>query len=144
MDVLVARAIFKNVNKNKDAKENYYDGVPFKRDRDGYRYIETYDTSSDHRHEEKINGVSWLLITLWTLLWGLPAAYLSWTSNTLVEWHIIFKVLFSIGAFFWGIAYLLGYLIFRLDLVLYCQNRSGFPFFSWSTTQNPTPSTAAT
>ena len=57
-----------------------------------------------------------ILLLLLSLL-GIPAAYLSWTSNTVVGWNFAFKLLFAIVAFFNGLSYLLTHLICKLDLL---------------------------
>jgi hypothetical protein len=59
------------------------------------------------------------LIVLSLLLFGVPAAYISWASNTLVGWHAVFKVIFSFLAFCNGFLYLLLFLFHRLDMFLY-------------------------
>lgn len=59
-----------------------------------------------------------IMIGILTVVFGIPAAYLSWTTNAMLEWNVFFKVLFAIIAFFYGIEYILLYVIFKYDLVL--------------------------
>jgi hypothetical protein len=53
----------------------------------------------------------------WTLLFGIPAAILSWTSNTVVGWHPCFKVVFALVALCNGLLSLLIHLIHKADLL---------------------------
>lgn len=46
------------------------------------------------------------------------ASWLSWTSNSSIGWNPVFCVIFSILAFFFAGTYLMGHLIFKLDLLL--------------------------
>jgi hypothetical protein len=70
-------------------------------------------------------GVAIMLVVCQLLFGGL-AAYLSWTSNTLVGWHVVFKVIFALFAFFWWFTYLLAFLLHRLDFVWFIRTgRSG-------------------
>jgi hypothetical protein len=64
-----------------------------------------------------------LFILFWIIL-GVISAYLSWSSNTLIEWETPFKVLFALGAFLFPIYYLLMYFIGKLSLIRYIE-RSG-------------------
>lgn len=63
-----------------------------------------------------------LFIIVWVLL-GAMSAYLSWWSNTLIQWDTHFKVLFSLGAFLFPIYYLLMFFIGKLSLIRYIQRR---------------------
>jgi predicted Na+-dependent transporter len=57
--------------------------------------------------------IGWIIVAMF----GAWAAYLSWTANTLVNWNIFAKVIFSLFAALNGIGYLISYLIFKWDLV---------------------------
>lgn len=59
-----------------------------------------------------------LFYSLWVLI-GSFAAYLSWTANSLVGWHTVFKVLFSLFAFLFPASYLFVHLVHRYDLILH-------------------------
>lgn len=45
------------------------------------------------------------------------ASWLSWTSNSSIGWHPVFCVIFSILSFFFAGSYLIGHLLFKLDLL---------------------------
>ena len=47
------------------------------------------------------------------------AVYLSWTSNSLIEWNIFAKLFFAIFAFLFSVSYLITHLINKWDLIHY-------------------------
>jgi hypothetical protein len=51
------------------------------------------------------------------LAFGAWAAYLSWDANTLVEWNVFEKVIFSLLSALNGMGYLISYWIMKYDLV---------------------------
>lgn len=51
------------------------------------------------------------------MLIGAYASYLSWTSNSSIGWHPGFRVLFSIMSFFCAATYIMGHLLFKLDIL---------------------------
>lgn len=51
------------------------------------------------------------------VVFGVPAAYLSWTCNALLEWSSPAKALFSAVAFVFGIEYILAFAVLKGDLV---------------------------
>jgi hypothetical protein len=61
--------------------------------------------------------VTVIVLSLLWLAFGGWAVYLSWTSNTMLDWHPAAKVIFAIFAFMSSISYLLTHLINKLDLV---------------------------
>lgn len=61
-------------------------------------------------------SVVWMAV--WTLLFGVPAFVLSWTSNAQAGWHWSVRAVFGSLAFLFGFLYLLIHLIHKLDLVL--------------------------
>lgn len=65
---------------------------------------------------------SMLFIIFWVML-GVLSAYLSWSSNTLIQWETHFKVIFALGAFLFPIYYLLMFFIGKLSLIRYIQSR---------------------
>lgn len=52
---------------------------------------------------------------------GVLASYLSWTSNTVIGWHPVFRVIFAVFAFLFSTTYLVSHLFFKLDLLLALQ-----------------------
>ena len=62
---------------------------------------------------------------IFLLLIGIPitiwACYLSWTSNTVVEWGTGFKILFAFFAFLSPFNYLVSHLIHKYDLLTYIE-----------------------
>lgn len=58
----------------------------------------------------------WFLF--WLVLFGLPAAMLSWSSNELAGWHWMARIPFAIFAFLFGLSYLLVHLVNKLDLII--------------------------
>lgn len=70
-------------------------------------------------------GIFFLIIFF--LLLGIPltigACYLSWESNTLIEWGTGFKVLFAFFAFLSPFSYLLSHLIHKYDLLTYIKKQ---------------------
>lgn len=57
-----------------------------------------------------------------SILIGLLAVYLSWTCNTAINYHVILKVLFAIFAWFFGLFYIVMYMILRYDTCAYIQS----------------------
>lgn len=51
------------------------------------------------------------------LLLGSLAAWLSWTSNASISWHPLMRVLFSLFAFVFSASYIVGHVLFKLDLL---------------------------
>ena len=64
-------------------------------------------------------------LVIFFLVIGIPltiwACYLSWTSNTVIEWGTGFKVLFAFFVFLSPIGYLLSHLIHKYDLLTYIE-----------------------
>lgn len=56
------------------------------------------------------------LSTILGLVIGLYAAYLSWQCNSKVQHNIFLKVIYAIFAFFFGLVYLILYLLMRWDV----------------------------
>ena len=77
-------------------------------------------------------GVTAMVVTL-TFALGIPAAYLSWTSNALADWGVFFRFIFALVAFFYCVEYLLAYMVFRYDLVGTLQRvKTGHAGWFWS------------
>jgi hypothetical protein len=55
------------------------------------------------------------IILLILILFGIFAAYLSWTTNELIE-NIGQRVFYAIGAFFDSITYVMNYYIFKRNV----------------------------
>ena len=117
--------------------EGFSDSREGRHYRDGRRHDGgRHDGGRRHnRHDNNRNdtsgffsGISLLFAVLYmvsfVLLGGL-AAYLSWTSNTLVGWHPGFKVIFAFFALLSWFTYLGTYLISRLDMVWFIQRNCG-------------------
>jgi hypothetical protein len=80
------------------------------------------------RHKPADLGLTVLKAVLYAVLLGLlggAAAYLSWTSNTLIVWNTAWRVLFAVFAFLFGMSYLVTYVVCRLDMVLYIKRNCG-------------------
>ena len=76
-----------------------------------------YIRVEDDKALETFSTVFVVFGVVWMLIVGVPAVYLSWTSNTLIGWHVGFKIFFAIFAFLTGLSYLLTHLINKLDLI---------------------------
>lgn len=59
---------------------------------------------------------------LYTVVLGVPAVYLSWSSNTKVGWHPVLKVPLALLSFLFAIAYIMNHIFFKLD-ILYALRR---------------------
>jgi hypothetical protein len=84
------------------------------------RHVRQSRVRQDRQQEEtsSSSGGGWVFFyIMWMILTGAPAAYLSWTSNTLAEWGKMFKVIFAVFAFFNGMVYLFGHLLFKYDIL---------------------------
>lgn len=51
------------------------------------------------------------------ILLGSLSAWLSWTSNTTLGWHPLFRVIFAIFAFIFSVTYVLSHIVFKLDIL---------------------------
>ena len=58
-----------------------------------------------------------VVVAVMTVVFGIPAAYLSWTSNSLLEWNAGVKILCAAVAFFFGIEYMLAFAVLKADLI---------------------------
>lgn len=72
-----------------------------------------------------LNWFVFFFLMIFILLVGIPltiwACYLSWTSNTVVEWGTGFKILFAFFVFLSPLSYLLTHLIHKYDLLTYIE-----------------------
>jgi hypothetical protein len=59
------------------------------------------------------------------VLFGALAAYLSWTSNSLIEWNVPAKLLFAIFAFFSNFFYITAHVFHKLDMMFYIRRHAG-------------------
>lgn len=81
------------------------------------------DQTSQESQASEVRGITGLAIAFFIIeivfyiLIGSIAAYLSWTSNASIGWHPAFCVLFSIIAFFCAATYIIGHVLFKLDLL---------------------------
>jgi hypothetical protein len=85
----------------------------FRHDRDGRD--DGYDR---HGRSNVFGGMETIVSVVFLILFGVPAAYLSWTSNTTVGWHWGFKLVFALFAFTFGLTYLVAHLLHKLDLLM--------------------------
>lgn len=51
------------------------------------------------------------------VLIGSLSAYLSWSSNAYIGWNPVFCFIFALFSFIFAGSYLLGHVIFKLDLL---------------------------
>lgn len=58
---------------------------------------------------------------------GIPAAILSYRCSSALEYNTFLKVLYSVGAFFGGVAYVIYYIFFRSDLCKHCVRKNKSP-----------------
>lgn len=75
-----------------------------------------YSVTSEGILNKRTNIKYSYLSTILGLVIGLYAAYLSWQCNSKVQHNIFLKVIFSIFAFFFGLVYLILYLLMRWDV----------------------------
>lgn len=78
----------------------------------------------DNREPDHSSVGSGLTVAFWIILAieiliGALAAYLSWWANTLVDWNIPLKLLFSFFAFLSSWGYIIAFLILKIDMALY-------------------------
>ena len=84
-------------------------------------FVKTYNKYVSHIRQEDGRTLKVViqpggqLILLLLVLFGIFAAYLSWTSNDLVE-NVGQRVLYAVGAFFDSITYVLNYYIFKRNV----------------------------
>lgn len=74
----------------------------------------------DGMNDSHISVFAVLLFTaevVFYLLIGAYASYLSWTANSSIGWHPGFRVLFSFISFFFAATYIIGHLLFKLDIL---------------------------
>lgn len=64
----------------------------------------------------------YLSIILYYVLFGIPAAYLSWKANTQIEMSTPWKIFFAFFAFWGALGYLFSFLIYRLGSYFYLRN----------------------
>lgn len=110
------------------------------------------ESSNSQQGSKTTKWVFWSLYMVIVVMIGSFAAYLSWTSNSLVYGnsaaHLLLKVLFAMFAFFFGLTYLFMYMIFRWDLVSKLSELSkGYPYAAFSSpaapSSAPSPSLAS-
>lgn len=77
----------------------------------------TTETESKTKKMSTLAIVGWLIWLVWFVGFGMWAANLSWTANTLAEWGFVWKVFFAVFAFLFGLSYVLPYYVYKADLV---------------------------
>ena len=87
-----------------------------------------YGGQKQNKADDILGALTWLgfsFFIIFILLAGIPltiwACYLSWISNTVVEWGTGFKVLFAFFVFLSPIGYLVSHLIHKYDLLTYIE-----------------------
>jgi len=87
-----------------------------------------YGGEKQNNADDIFGALGWFgffFLMIFILLAGIPltiwACYLSWTSNTIVEWGTGFKILFAFFAFLSPLGYLLSHLIHKYDLLTYIE-----------------------
>lgn len=58
----------------------------------------------------------WFFVLV-SILLGIPAAYLSWTSNAAAGWGVIPRIIFALFAFTFCVSYLVAHLLHKADLL---------------------------
>lgn len=94
-----------------DDQYTQYDPDDRDRDRDGH----------GHGHGLGLVSIAAVIfvileVAVYILIGGF-ASWLSWSSNASIGWHPVFCVIFSIFAFIFAGSYLLGHLLFKVDLL---------------------------
>lgn len=74
-------------------------------------------TDGTEKNKRTAAIIFWIFYLIVVVLIGAWAAYLSWTSNSLVYTNTFVKVFFAFFAFMFGTTYLFIYLICKWDLV---------------------------
>ena len=57
-----------------------------------------------------------------SILIGLFAIYLSWTCNSTMNYNTVLKVIYAFFAYFFGIIYIILYMIMRYDTCTYIES----------------------
>jgi hypothetical protein len=66
--------------------------------------------------ENKENMMLWNIVSFFiSVAIGGFAFYLSWRCNTALDYHVAVKAIFGVFAFFFGLIYLILYVIMRMD-----------------------------
>jgi hypothetical protein len=85
-----------------------------------------FPAEKEERFQEKegadkyIGNTEWWILTIltWTIsfLLSFMAFWLSWSCNTAMGYHVALKALFGAMAFFFGLTYIVMYIIMRWDV----------------------------
>ncbi len=124
MDILLAKKLFDK------SREGYSDKIRRRHHND--------------KEKKKAFWVSVIISIIFTLIFGIPAAILSWMSNTTIGWNPYAKVFFAFFAFLMGFNYLIIHLVNKLDLLIALKKLSpstnaALPFVP-SSPSSPSPS----
>lgn len=83
-----------------------------------YKYL---TKNKKEKFDETANNAkgwfTFIMLVVFTLLFGVLAFYLSWTSNKVLEYGFAVRLIFGIFAFLFGMHYCLIHLINKLDLI---------------------------
>jgi hypothetical protein len=110
LETFFAVKVYENFNK----KEKFEDNI-------------TYGGNKENKKGSVGGFFSGLFLIIFILLLIIPltilACYLSWTSNTFIEWGTGFKILFAFFVFFAPINYLISHLTHKYDLLTYIEKQ---------------------
>jgi hypothetical protein len=56
------------------------------------------------------------------LVFGIPAAWLSYDSNSILGWNPFFKIIFAMIAFVFSLDYMLNHLVHKWDMLNYIRS----------------------
>lgn len=79
----------------------------------------------NHDHDNDGKGaptVFLVILFIIELLLMVAAAYLSWTSNTLINTNVVLKVFYAFWAVIFYVIYIFIHLVNKLDLLLYIES----------------------
>ena len=88
--------------KSEDRREMYRNDKRYRRDR---------------KRKRKWSLAAWIIWGTLSLLFGVFAVWLSWSSNSVAGYNIALKILFAIFAFLFGFFYIISHIMFKLDLL---------------------------
>lgn len=80
----------------------------------------TYSRVDDGHKGRGFTAIFWILLAL-DILIGALAAYLSWWACGLVEWNVVFKLIFSFLSFLFGWLYVIAFLLYKVDMAMFIQ-----------------------
>jgi ABC-type multidrug transport system fused ATPase/permease subunit len=108
LEVFAVAKVYQNFSKKEKFEDSTYGG-----------------NKKNQKSDASFFGIFFLIIflSLITIPITIAACYLSWTSNTLIEWGTGFKVLFAFFAFLAPVNYLFSHLIHKYDLLTHIEKQ---------------------